>query len=191
MLCVLAVLCMCVCACLLPGRAPCRRQEQACLHVRLRLCVARAYLPPHHSAALRRTAPPCVLLCARLHRELAQQTFKVVQHFVQRLPAREDGTPCLTAMLMVGGTDVAADIEQCASAGCNLVVATPGRLLDMMTRLKGLSDNTVTFKVSATACVRALWRSLPTPTCVSTCTRTDAPQPPPYTPSMLKELGCR
>ncbi len=79
-------------------------------------------------------------------RELAQQTFKVVKHFVGALPL-VDGVPPLSAMLMVGGTDVAADIDACVATGCNIVVATPGRLLDMMNRLKGLTEHHVTFKV--------------------------------------------
>ena len=86
------------------------------------------------------------LCCPLPSRELAQQTYRVVQQFVADLTPRADGST-LSTMLMVGGTDVAADIDACVTAGCNIVVATPGRLLDMMTRLQSMPDHHVTFKV--------------------------------------------
>lgn len=90
-----------------------------------------------------------VWLCHR--RELARQTFEVLQRFVS-------GT-ALSSILLVGGTDVGADITACTTHGCNVVVATPGRLLDVMNRCAADDSCTLTFKVArssagpARACV--------------------------------------
>ncbi len=89
-------------------------------------------------------------VCCAPFRELAQQTFRIVKAFVDA--ACESVPGVLSAVLMVGGTDVAADISACATSGCNVVVATPGRLLDMMTRLKDATDHAVTFKVGRLLC---------------------------------------
>lgn len=74
-------------------------------------------------------------------RELAKQTFGVLQKFL--------APTSLSGILLIGGTDVAADIDACTTKGCNIVVATPGRLLDMMNRLQTAEASGVTFKVGA------------------------------------------
>ena len=60
-------------------------------------------------------------------RELARQIFGVVKLFT-------DAIEELHPILLVGGTEVATDLLKCVSEGCNIVVATPGRLLDVLNR---------------------------------------------------------
>jgi ATP-dependent RNA helicase DDX55/SPB4 len=61
-------------------------------------------------------------------RELARQIFDNVQLFT--------AGSCLSSVLLVGGTDVKADIAKCA-AGCNIIVGTPGRILDIIRKHAG------------------------------------------------------
>lgn len=61
-------------------------------------------------------------------RELARQIGSIVDKFCAKV--------LLKSVLLVGGTDVADDIRSCAN-GCNIIVATPGRLLDVITRHGG------------------------------------------------------
>ncbi|KAJ9589586.1 hypothetical protein L9F63_017171 [Diploptera punctata] len=60
-------------------------------------------------------------------RELATQTSQVLEHFLHHV----DG---LTQMLLVGGNSVASDIEKFKREGANIIIATPGRLEDLLTR---------------------------------------------------------
>ncbi|GBF93083.1 DEAD-box ATP-dependent RNA helicase [Raphidocelis subcapitata] len=60
-------------------------------------------------------------------RELARQIHSVAAPFVASLP----GMSCL---LLVGGTDPAADVAQFRQTGGHVLVGTPGRLDDMMKR---------------------------------------------------------
>ena len=60
-------------------------------------------------------------------RELANQTFNIVRLLTA-------GTP-VSCALLVGGTDVQADLLRCSAQGCNVIVATPGRLLDVLRRV--------------------------------------------------------
>eukprot|EP00898_Chlorokybus_atmophyticus_P003812 jgi/Chlat1/4431/Chrsp29S00326 len=60
-------------------------------------------------------------------RELALQIFAVLQLFLTERPN-------LRAMLLVGGTEVAADVARFQSNGANILVGTPGRLDDVLTR---------------------------------------------------------
>jgi ATP-dependent RNA helicase DDX55/SPB4 len=62
-------------------------------------------------------------------RELARQISSVADLFVR-------GTP-LKISLLVGGTDVAEDVRRCSTDGCNIVIGTPGRLLDVISRHGG------------------------------------------------------
>jgi ATP-dependent RNA helicase DDX55/SPB4 len=73
-------------------------------------------------------------------RELARQIHGVVGAFTA-------GTP-LRSVLLTGGTDVAADVTRCVHGGCHIVVATPGRLLDVVTRLPGTHKRGYTVSVS-------------------------------------------
>ena len=74
-------------------------------------------LPPHAVGA--------VVLAPT--RELAAQIFRLAGAFCE-------GTP-LRAHLATGGTsDVAAELQGAAERGANVVVATPGRLLDFLRR---------------------------------------------------------
>lgn len=59
-------------------------------------------------------------------RELARQIHAVVELFC--------AATTLKSILLVGGTDVQADIAKCMTSGCNIVVATPGRVLDVLRR---------------------------------------------------------
>jgi ATP-dependent RNA helicase DDX55/SPB4 len=43
--------------------------------------------------------------------------------------------PLLRSLLFVGGTDVAVDEERLRTSGCNIMIGTPGRLLDIMRRI--------------------------------------------------------
>jgi ATP-dependent RNA helicase DDX1 len=60
-------------------------------------------------------------------RELAEQTFKCVTDFAKHLPGQ------IRVALLVGGCDAAIQTEQCKN-GTNIVVATPGRLEDFVTK---------------------------------------------------------
>lgn len=62
-------------------------------------------------------------------RELARQTFDVLQHFLGHADRR------LTSVLLVGGVDVGEDLRRCQSSGCNIIVGTPGRINDVIQRV--------------------------------------------------------
>lgn len=47
------------------------------------------------------------------------------------LPHRDPRTDALN---LAGGTDVRADLAHIKEDGCNIIVGTPGRLLDVMKR---------------------------------------------------------
>ncbi|CAN7990685.1 unnamed protein product, partial [Ixodes hexagonus] len=62
-------------------------------------------------------------------RELAKQTFEIVSYFVRAL--EEDGYPSLRGCLCIGGTSVREQLE-IVRRGVHVMVATPGRLMDML-----------------------------------------------------------
>ncbi|CAM6123421.1 unnamed protein product [Calypogeia fissa] len=66
-------------------------------------------------------------------RELARQTFDVVEEFTAVL--RSKGYPELRAMLCIGGIDMRSQLEV-VKRGVHIVVATPGRLKDMLAKKK-------------------------------------------------------
>jgi len=69
-------------------------------------------------------------------RELATQIFGVSRQFCL-------GTP-LTPYLATGGSgDVGAELVACSESGANVVIATPGRLLDFLRRGEGVSKSGV------------------------------------------------
>ncbi|OAE32003.1 hypothetical protein AXG93_2772s1120 [Marchantia polymorpha subsp. ruderalis] len=70
-------------------------------------------------------------------RELARQTFDVVEEFTAVL--REKGHPELRSMLCIGGIDMRSQLEV-VKRGVHIVVATPGRLKDMLAKKKMTLD---------------------------------------------------
>ncbi|EEC01223.1 DEAD box protein abstrakt, putative [Ixodes scapularis] len=62
-------------------------------------------------------------------RELAKQTFEIVSFFVRAL--EEAGYPSLRGCLCIGGTSVREQLE-IVRRGVHVMVATPGRLMDML-----------------------------------------------------------
>ncbi|XP_033122481.1 probable ATP-dependent RNA helicase DDX41 [Anneissia japonica] len=64
-------------------------------------------------------------------RELARQTYEGIQHFVKCLEA--DGLPTVKTMLCIGGVSVKEQME-IVRKGVHIVVATPGRLMDMLNK---------------------------------------------------------
>lgn len=67
-------------------------------------------------------------------RELAKQIFKVATHFCSHAGLR-------TPLLLIGGTDVVGDnINRFSQDGADILVATPGRLHDVLERYAHLFD---------------------------------------------------
>nr|XP_039273315.1 probable ATP-dependent RNA helicase DDX41 [Styela clava] len=62
-------------------------------------------------------------------RELARQTQQVIDYFCRHLEA--DGNPRLNTSLCIGGLPV-KDTLDVIRKGCHIMVATPGRLMDML-----------------------------------------------------------
>lgn len=60
-------------------------------------------------------------------RELALQTSRVLAEFLKNIKE-------LTQILLVGGSSVAQDIHKFNNKGGNIIVATPGRLEDVLIR---------------------------------------------------------
>lgn len=71
-------------------------------------------------------------------RELARQTYEVVEQFL--IPMKEAGYPELRPLLCIGGVDMRSQIEV-VKKGVHIVVATPGRLKDMLAKKKMNLDN--------------------------------------------------
>eukprot|EP00966_Prymnesium_polylepis_P281519 6504707-Prymnesium_polylepis.1 len=77
-------------------------------------------------------------------RELAVQ----VRAVAQRLAEQHDG---VRLMLMVGGTDIQADMLAFREHGANVLIGTPGRLDDLMDRLREMSLRELELLVSPSA----------------------------------------
>lgn len=71
-------------------------------------------------------------------RELARQTYEVVEQFL--IPLKEAGYPELRPLLCIGGVDMRSQLE-IVKRGVHIVVATPGRLKDMLAKKKMNLDN--------------------------------------------------
>ncbi|KAL0319109.1 UNVERIFIED_CONTAM: DEAD-box ATP-dependent RNA helicase 35 [Sesamum angustifolium] len=71
-------------------------------------------------------------------RELARQTYEVVEQFLE--PMREAGYPELRPLLCIGGVDMKSQLDV-VKRGVHIVVATPGRLKDMLAKKKMNLDN--------------------------------------------------
>ncbi|PON79120.1 DEAD-box ATP-dependent RNA helicase [Parasponia andersonii] len=69
-------------------------------------------------------------------RELSSQIFNVAKPFVSTLPN-------FKSVLLVGGTNVKADVKKIVEEGANLLIGTPGRLLDIMERVESLDFKTL------------------------------------------------
>lgn len=69
-----------------------------------------------------------VILCPS--RELARQTFDVVEYFCQYL--KKGGMPELRCVLCIGGEDKRSQFMPVQNKGVHCVVATPGRLADLL-----------------------------------------------------------
>lgn len=71
-------------------------------------------------------------------RELARQTYEVVEEFL--VPMREAGYPEIRPLLCIGGVDMKSQLDV-VKRGVHIVVATPGRLKDMLAKKKMSLDN--------------------------------------------------
>lgn len=58
-------------------------------------------------------------------RELATQIFDIVKVFTAKAPGHAN------PILLTGGTETEIDVKQMKENGCNIIVATPGRLWDL------------------------------------------------------------
>jgi len=75
--------------------------------------------------------PIALVICPS--RELAKQTYDVVEQFVASLV--EDGYPRLRSLLCIGGVDMRSQLDV-VKKGVHIVVATPGRLKDILAKKK-------------------------------------------------------
>nr|XP_037291844.1 ATP-dependent RNA helicase DDX55-like isoform X1 [Rhipicephalus microplus] len=74
-------------------------------------------------------------------RELATQIYNVLEHFLQFLPQ-------FTGQLLTGGSNPINDVKTFKENGANIIVATPGRMVDMFER----TDESFSFA----ACVKSM-----------------------------------
>ncbi|KAL3139682.1 DEAD-box ATP-dependent RNA helicase 35 [Trebouxia sp. C0009 RCD-2024] len=81
--------------------------------------------------SLERGEGPCgLIICPS--RELARQTYEVIEGYTQQLASAS--YPQLHTLLCIGGIDMKAQTDQFKHAGIHMVVATPGRLKDMLSK---------------------------------------------------------
>ncbi|EOA14389.1 hypothetical protein CARUB_v10027584mg [Capsella rubella] len=78
-----------------------------------------------------REGPIGLIVCPS--RELASQTYEVIEQFVA--PLVKAGYPTLRSLLCIGGVDMRSQLEV-VKRGVHIVVATPGRLKDMLAKKK-------------------------------------------------------
>ncbi|XVF79197.1 hypothetical protein PTKIN_Ptkin14bG0201000 [Pterospermum kingtungense] len=71
-------------------------------------------------------------------RDLADQTYKMVEKLL--VPMREHGYPELIPLLCIGGVDMRSQLDV-VKKGVHIVVATPGRLKDMLAKKEMNLDN--------------------------------------------------
>ncbi|XP_076921755.1 DEAD-box ATP-dependent RNA helicase 35 [Bidens hawaiensis] len=71
-------------------------------------------------------------------RELARQTFEVVEEFLT--PLKEYGFPEIRPLLCIGGVDMRSQLD-IVKRGVHIVVATPGRLKDLLAKKRMNLDN--------------------------------------------------
>ncbi|KAL6527545.1 hypothetical protein OROGR_016635 [Orobanche gracilis] len=80
--------------------------------------------------------PVGLIICPS--RELARQTYEVVEEFL--VPLKEAGYPELRPLLCIGGVDMRSQLDV-VKKGVHIVVATPGRLKDLLAKKKMNLDN--------------------------------------------------
>ncbi|KAL4424987.1 hypothetical protein ABPG77_002872 [Micractinium sp. CCAP 211/92] len=80
--------------------------------------------------------PVGLIMCPS--RELARQTFDIVVEYAEAL--KQDGYPELRTLLAIGGVDMKTQADQVRNQGIHMVVATPGRLKDMLTKRRMTLD---------------------------------------------------
>eukprot|EP00047_Mylnosiga_fluctuans_P003973 m.232036 g.232036 ORF g.232036 m.232036 type:complete len:609 (-) comp12292_c0_seq1:34-1860(-) len=73
--------------------------------------------------------------------ELSTQIHDVVQIFAKHAPGNA------AVLLLTGGTNVQKDIEHVKTNGCNIIVATPGRLWDLFRRVPELGTSAKALEV--------------------------------------------
>ncbi|XP_065828204.1 probable ATP-dependent RNA helicase DDX41 [Oscarella lobularis] len=78
---------------------------------------------------VRDEGPYALIVCPS--RELAHQTYDVLHHYAEAL--RSAGHPRLRTILSIGGTAIRDQVEG-IRRGCHVVVATPGRLMDLLAK---------------------------------------------------------
>lgn len=66
-------------------------------------------------------------------RELAMQTHRVAE------PIFRECAPACSLVPLIGGSDVATDVALMKSQGAAVLIGTPGRISDVLTRCSGLS----------------------------------------------------
>eukprot|EP01125_Pyxidicula_operculata_P014538 TRINITY_DN4850_c0_g1_i3.p1 TRINITY_DN4850_c0_g1~~TRINITY_DN4850_c0_g1_i3.p1 ORF type:complete len:433 (+),score=91.41 TRINITY_DN4850_c0_g1_i3:637-1935(+) len=79
-----------------------------------------------------REGPFCLNLCPS--RELAYQTHKIIKEHTQAL--YDAGYPKLNVLLCTGGIKIQDQLDEMRGEGIHMVVATPGRLADLLNRRK-------------------------------------------------------
>ncbi|KAI3436811.1 hypothetical protein D9Q98_006221 [Chlorella vulgaris] len=80
--------------------------------------------------------PVGIVICPS--RELARQTFDIIEEYGGAL--RADGYPELRSLLAIGGVDMKQQADVIRNSGIHMVVATPGRLKDMLTKRRMTFD---------------------------------------------------
>ncbi len=73
-------------------------------------------------------------------RELVRQTYDVVEEFCQEI-SKTPGYPSLRTQLVIGGESVRDQVATLQSEGIHCMVATPGRLRDILKRKAMRLDN--------------------------------------------------
>lgn len=73
-------------------------------------------------------------------RELAKQTAEIIQKFVAVLPQ-------LSFCFLIGGERIENDLSRIQERGANVVVATPGRLFDLVSERQALSLRKLEFLI--------------------------------------------
>lgn len=74
--------------------------------------------------------PVGLILCPS--RELARQTHEIIEEFTAAL--QRDGYPELRSLLAIGGLNLKDSVDGIKRRGVHIVVATPGRLMDLLRR---------------------------------------------------------
>lgn len=93
-------------------------------------------LEQEYQLPFRRDEGPYGLIVAP-SRELAKQHHDIIKYYCDAL--EQDGYPKLRSCLCIGGMSMKAQTDMLRN-GCHIMVATPGRLMDMLNKKKVLLD---------------------------------------------------